>query len=52
MSINTYLSTTESKKQTKQTENRDRVIATESFLIMPGGRGFMGEWVKKYGDMG
>ena len=31
MAINTYLSTIESKKQTKQTRRTDRIMETESF---------------------
>ena len=32
--INTYLSTTESKKQTKQPRNRDRIMDMESILTV------------------
>ena len=34
MSINTYLSTIESKNQTKQTRRTDRIMDTESVLMI------------------
>ena len=46
MAINTYLSTTESKKQTKQPRNRDRIMDMENFLMVARWEGHVGEWVK------
>ena len=55
MAINTYLSTTESKKKTKQMhkQNRNRLIDTENILTVARWRavrrtGEMGEGSKKY----
>ena len=42
MAINTYLSTIESKKQTK---GRDRIMDTESVLMVARWEGDVGEWV-------
>ena len=46
MAINTYLSTIESKKQTKQIRT-DRIMDTESVLIAAPWEGIVGEWVQK-----
>ena len=46
MAINTYLSTNESMKQTKKT-SRDRMMDTESFLMVARWEGGVGEWVKR-----
>ena len=44
MAINIYLSTIESKKQTKQTR---RIMDTESILMVFIWEGGGGEWVKR-----
>ena len=44
MSINTYLSTIESKKQSKQ--EKQRIMDTESILMVDRWEGTLGEWVK------
>ena len=45
MTINTYLSTIESKKQTKQTR-RDRIMNMDSILMIVTWKGSVGEWMK------
>ena len=47
MAINTYLSTIESKKQAKHTNNRDRIMDTESILIVARWEGHVEEWAKR-----
>ena len=47
MTINTYLSTSESKKQTKQTERTDRNMDMERIVMVAGWEGGVGEWVKR-----
>ena len=48
MAINTYLSTIESKKQTKANkENRERIMDSESILMVARWEGSVGEWVKR-----
>ena len=49
MAINTYLSTIESKKQTKQTRTETASWIQRTFSWLPDGRG-CGEWVKRGGD--
>ena len=46
MTINTYLSTIESKKQTKQTR-RDRITDAKGVLMVARCKGGMGEQVKR-----
>ena len=46
MAINTYLSTTESKKQTKQTRT-DRIMDKMSVLMVAKWEGAAREWVKR-----
>ena len=46
MAINTYLSTIESQKQTKQTRRTDRIMETESILMVARWEAGMGEWMK------
>ena len=46
MATNTNLSTIESKKQTKQIRT-DRIMDTESILMVIRQEGDMGEWVKR-----
>ena len=45
MAINTYVSTNESKKQTKQTRKTDRIMDMGSILIAARWEECMGEWV-------
>ena len=47
MAINTYLSTIESKKQTKQTSATETEARTWNVLMVTRGRGSLGEWVKR-----
>ena len=44
MAINTYLSTIESQKQTKQTRRTDRIMETESILMVARWEAGVGEW--------
>ena len=45
MAIHTNISTIKSKKQTKQTrKNRDRIMDTESVLMVTRWQGGVGEW--------
>ena len=46
MSINTYLSTIESKNQTKQI-SRDRIMDMKNILMVARWEGDMGKWMKK-----
>ena len=43
VAINTYLSTIESKNQTKQTRRTDRIMDTESVLMVARWEGVVGE---------
>ena len=45
--INTYLSTTESKKQTANKKNRNRIMDIESVFMVTRREGCMGKWVKR-----
>ena len=47
VAINTYLSTIESKNQTKQTRRTDRIMDTESVLMIARLEGGVREWVKR-----
>ena len=47
MAINTYLSTIESKKQTTQRRNRNRIMDMESILMVARWEGGVGEWMKR-----
>ena len=46
MTINVYLSTIESKKQTKQTRT-ERIMDTKSILMVARWEGGVVEWVKR-----
>ena len=53
MAINTYVSTIDSKKQIKQTRRTNRIMDTESTLMVDGWEGVLrdgrgGEGIKKY----
>ena len=50
MAINTYLSTIESKKQTKQTRRRDRIMDMETVLMVAMWGEVVKEWMKRRGD--
>ena len=47
MAINTYLSTTESKKQTKQARNTKMESWLQSVLIVARWEGVVWEWMKR-----
>ena len=47
MAINTYLSTTESKKQTKQTRRADRITDAKGVLMVAICMGGLGEQVTR-----
>ena len=47
MAIDTYLSTTESKKQTKQTRRADRITDAKGVLMVARCKGGVGEQVKR-----
>ena len=44
MAINTYLSTIESRKPTKQTRTTDRIMDMENILMVTRWQGGVGEW--------
>ena len=47
MAINTYLSTSESKKQTANKNKRDRIMYMESIWMDARWGGFLENWVKR-----
>ena len=47
MAKNTNQSTIESKKQTKQTNNRDRILDMERVLMVARWQGDVGEWMTR-----
>ena len=47
MVINTYLATIESKKQSKKNKNRDRIVDTESVLMVARWEVGVEEWEKR-----
>ena len=47
MAINTYLSTSESRKQTKQRRKMDIIVDTEDILMVARWQGSIEEWVKE-----
>ena len=47
MAINTYLSTIESRKPTKQTRTTDRIMDMENILMVARWEEDMEDWVKR-----
>ena len=47
MAINTYRSTIEFKKQTKQTRRTERIMDTENVFMVARWEGVLGEWVRR-----
>ena len=47
MAINTHLSTIESKNQTNNKKNRDKIMDIESILMVARWEGSVEEWVKR-----